>query len=152
PARHVARQDPPGAARVTLESRPDPTPQPAQPPSTGAAANGGGPHIILPSQTGLLPVLPLKNTILFPYLFLPLNVGRPNSVAAVEAALAREDKTLIVVAQRGSSNDNLTPENLYAIGTRAVIKKMNRGDEALEILVQGLDRVRLTAFDQVEPF
>ncbi|HTK78789.1 MAG TPA: endopeptidase La, partial [Gemmataceae bacterium] len=137
---------------MTLESRPDPTPQPAPPPTTGPAAHDGGPRIILPPPAGLLPVLPLKNTILFPYLFLPLNVGRPNSVAAVEAALAREDKTLLIVAQRDASTDDLNPENLYAVGTRAVIKKMNRGDEGLEILVQGLDRIRLTAFDQVEPF
>ena len=47
-----------------------------------------------------LPVLPIKNTVLFPYLFLPLSVGRPASVAAVEAALATEEKTLLVVAQR----------------------------------------------------
>jgi ATP-dependent Lon protease len=138
---------------VTAESRPDsPTPRPAQPPATALAASDAGPRIMLPNQTGLLPVLPLKNTILFPYLFLPLNVGRPNSVAAIEAALAREDKTLLVVAQRDSSNDDLSPENLYAVGTRAVIKKMNRSDDSLEVLVQGLDRVRLTAFDQVEPF
>ena len=46
------------------------------------------------------PYLPMKNTVLFPYLFLPLSVGRPATVAAVEAALATEEKTLLVVAQR----------------------------------------------------
>jgi ATP-dependent Lon protease len=100
----------------------------------------------------LLPVLPLKNTVLFPTLFLPLNVGRPNSVAAIEAALNAEDKTLILVAEHPDAPEPLTPENLYSVGTRAVIKKMNRNDEVMEILVQGLERVRILAFDQVEPF
>ena len=84
-----------------------------------------------------LPVLPLKNTILFPHLFLPLAVGRPNSVAAVEAALANEEKTLVVVAQRNGEDDRITADNLFTVGARAVIKKMNRSDETLEILVQG---------------
>jgi len=100
----------------------------------------------------LLPVLPLKNTVLFPTLFLPLNVGRPNSVAAIEAALNAEDKTLILVAEHPDAPEPLAPENLYSVGTRAVIKKMNRNDEVMEILVQGLERVRILAFDQVEPF
>ncbi|MFO0809641.1 MAG: endopeptidase La [Gemmataceae bacterium] len=99
----------------------------------------------------ILPVLPLKNTVLFPYLFLPLTVGRANSVAAVEAALASEDKAILVVAQRDGS-DELTREGLYAVGTRAVIKKMNRTDDAMEVLVQGQDRVRIVAFEQVEPY
>ena len=45
-----------------------------------------------------LPVLPLKNTVLFPYLLLPLTAGRPASVAAVDAALATEDKSILIVA------------------------------------------------------
>src|SRR5438046_3178495 len=67
----------------------------------------------------MLPVLPIRNTVLFPNLFLPLTAGRPGSVAAIEAALSGEDKTLLVVAQRDGSVD-ATSENLYRIGTRAV--------------------------------
>jgi ATP-dependent Lon protease len=99
-----------------------------------------------------LPVLPLRNTVLFPYLFLPLGVGRENSVAAVEAAVATEEKSIVVVAQRAADDDRLVPEAFYNIGTRAVIKKMNRSDESLEILVQGVERVRLTAFVQTDPY
>ena len=58
-----------------------------------------------------LPVLPLKNTVLFPYLFVPLSAGRPGSVAAVEAALASEDKGIVLLTQRDGylkSNRNLT--------------------------------------------
>src|SRR5262245_44732365 len=99
-----------------------------------------------------LPVLPIKNTVLFPYLFLPLSVGRPNSVAAVEAALATEEKTLFVVAQRNADSDQPGADDLYPIGTKAVIKKMARSDSAVEVLVQGTDRMAVLKVEQAEPY
>jgi ATP-dependent Lon protease len=110
-----------------------------------------GPTALAPAVV-TLPVLPLKNTVLFPSLFLPLAVGRPNSVAAVDAALAGEEKTIVLVAQRTDADDPPIPEGVFTIGTRAVIKRLNRGPEVVELLVQGLERVRLTAFDQIEPY
>ena len=70
-----------------------------------------------------LPVLPLKRTVLFPGTMMPLTVGRDRSIAAVEAALKTEDKTLLVVAQRDAQTDQPTLEDLYPIGTKAVIKQ-----------------------------
>ncbi len=105
-----------------------------------------------PEVVQTLPVLPIKNTVLFPYLLLPLAVGRPNSVAAVEAALATEDKTLFITAQRDPNNEQLTADNLYAIGTKAVIKKMARGEGGVEVLVQGVERMTLLKLEQTEPF
>jgi ATP-dependent Lon protease len=99
-----------------------------------------------------LPVLPLKNTVLFPYLFAPLAVGRPASRAAVEAALGTEDKTLVVVAQRDPDDDSPGPGGLYPVGTRAVIKRAARGPEGVEVLVQGIDRVRIESVEQAEPY
>jgi ATP-dependent Lon protease len=99
-----------------------------------------------------LPILPLKNTVLFPDLFLPLSVGRPNSVAAVQAVLATEDKAFVVTAQRDPGVDQPPPEGLFQIGTRAVIKKMVRAEETVEMLVQGVERVRIIRFEQTEPF
>jgi ATP-dependent Lon protease len=99
-----------------------------------------------------LPVLPLKNTLLFPYLFLPLTVGRPNSRAAVEAALASEDKSFVVVAQKNADVDQPGLDDVYTIGTRAVIKKMARSEENLEVLVQGVERVTLLKAEQTDPF
>ncbi|HEY8503532.1 MAG TPA: endopeptidase La, partial [Gemmataceae bacterium] len=93
-----------------------------------------------------------RNTVLFPGLFVPLSVGRPGSVAAVEAALAAEEKTLLVVAQRPGTEDEVTPTDLYSVGTRAVIKKMTRSAEAVELIVQGLERVRLVEFPQAGPY
>jgi ATP-dependent Lon protease len=99
-----------------------------------------------------LPVLPLKNTVLFPHLFMPLSVGRPNSVAAIEAVLATEDKTFLLVAQRDAQNEQPGFDDLYTIGTRAVVKKMARGESGVELLVQGIDRVVILKAEQTEPF
>jgi ATP-dependent Lon protease len=106
----------------------------------------------LHSTAQALPVLPLKNTVLFPFAFLPLSVGRPQSLAAVEAALTSEEKTFVAVAQRDSARDQLGPADLFTVGTRAVIKKMVRGDGGIEILVQGVERVGILSFEQTEPF
>jgi ATP-dependent Lon protease len=100
----------------------------------------------------VLPVLPLKNTVLFPHLFMPLAVGRPNSIAAVEAVLATEEKAFVVVAQRDGNNEQPSMEDLYSIGTRAVIKKMARGEGVIELIVQGVERVSLLKAEQTEPF
>jgi len=100
-----------------------------------------------------LPVLPLKNTVLFPYLLLPLTAGRPASVAAVDAALATEDKSILIVAQRDGNNEQpATQDDLFTIGTRAVIKKMARADEGIQIIVQGVERVVLVRVEQTTPY
>jgi ATP-dependent Lon protease len=100
-----------------------------------------------------LPVLPLKSAVLFPYLLMPLSAGRPASIAAVEAALATESKEILVFAQRDPDLDVPTQEDLYAIGTKAVIRKMNRSGEGhLELMVLGMERVTLVKLDSSEPF
>jgi ATP-dependent Lon protease len=99
-----------------------------------------------------LPVVPLRNTVLFPGVFVPFSVGRPNSVAAVEAALASEEKTLLAVAQRDGTKDQLGTEDLFTVGTRAVIKKMSRSEGTVEVLVQGADRVTILKVEQAEPY
>src|SRR5271168_1125775 len=83
-----------------------------------------------------LPVLPLKNAVLFPYLMMPLSAGRAASMAAVEAALATESKEIVVFTQRDADVDVPTQDDLYPIGTKAVIRKMNRASEGhIELLV-----------------
>jgi ATP-dependent Lon protease len=99
-----------------------------------------------------LPILPLKNTVLFPYLFAPLSVGRPGSVAAVEAALANEEKTIVAVTQTNGEGDTIGPDDLFKIGTKAVIKKFARNEEALELMVQGLERVAIVQFEPAADF
>ena len=104
-------------------------------------------------EVHVLPLLPLKNSALFPHLLMPLAVGRPASVAAVEAALATEEKGIVIVAQREPSTEVPRLEELYVIGTRAVIKKMARPNENLvELIVLGVERVVLLKLEQSEPY
>ncbi len=92
--------------------------------------------------TTTLPVLPLKNSVLYPRMVMPLAAGRAASIAAVEAALATEEKTLVVVAQRDSSVEVPAREDLHGIGTVAVIKQINRKEGGpVHLLVQGISRV-----------
>jgi ATP-dependent Lon protease len=100
----------------------------------------------------VLPVLPLKNTVLFPHLFMPLAVGRPNSMAAIEAVLATEEKSFVVAAQRDADKEQPGLDDLYSIGTRAVVKKMARGEGVIELIVQGIERVTILKAEQTEPF
>ncbi len=99
------------------------------------------------------PVLPLKNTVLFPELMLPLQVGREASLAAVNAALATEAKEIIIVAQKDSSVEVPNIDDLYTIGTKAVIRKVSRGSgEVMDVLVYGEERVELLSTETVEPY
>jgi ATP-dependent Lon protease len=99
-----------------------------------------------------LPVLPLKNAVLFPYLLMPLSAGRAGSIAAVEAALATESKEVLVFTQRDGDVDSPLQSDLYPIGTKAVIRKMSRAEGHLELLVLGMERVALVKLDTSEPF
>ena len=95
-----------------------------------------------------LPALPLKNTILFPGLLLPLSVGRESSLKAVQSALNTEEKEIILIAQRDPQVDNPEQDDLYTIGTKAVIRKSSRlNDGVMEILVLGVERVVVVKLD-----
>jgi ATP-dependent Lon protease len=99
-----------------------------------------------------LPLLPIKNTVLFPHSQMPLSIGRPASLAAVEAAMASEEKQIIIVAQRDASADTPTQDDLYTIGTIAIIKKKTRPrDGMLELVVQGVERVVVLKIEQTAP-
>ena len=93
-----------------------------------------GPSIV---SAVVLPLLPIKNTVLFPYLFAPLSVGRPSSRAAVEAVVGTEEKTFLVAAQKNLEAEQPGLDDLHAVGTRALIKKMGRSERGMEILAQG---------------
>ncbi len=100
------------------------------------------------SPIQVLPLLPLKNTALFPHLLMPLSVGRPKSLAAVEAALATEEKELAIVAQRDANVEVPGKEDLYNYGTKAVIRKVARPSEnQIELLVLGIERFLVLAVE-----
>src|SRR5499433_1955553 len=102
----------------------------------------------------VIPVLPLQNTTLFPETMVPLSVGRPGSIAAVEAALASEEKLLACISVRPDrvSEGDAKPEDLFEVGALVMIKRMERVEETLHLIVQGSDRIELIAWDQQEPF
>ena len=106
-----------------------------------------------PNISVTLPVLPIKRTVLFPGVLMPVTVGRDRSVAAVNAALKTEEKTILVVAQRDPGKDNPGLDDLYTIGTKAVVKQVGRTDEGtIQAVLQGLERVALVKVEQSLPF
>ncbi len=103
-------------------------------------------------QTSKLPVIPMRNLTVFPAVFTPLLVVRPGSISALEAALATEEKTFLVVTQKDPDNENPGPDDLHEVGTRVVIKQMARDGDNFHALVQGNDRVKLKNFNTSDPF
>src|SRR5579884_489277 len=93
------------------------------------------------SQT--LPLLPIKNAVLFPGLLMPLSIGRPRSIAAVEAAAESPDKHIMVVAQRNAEVAEPEQDDLYAIGTNAVVRQIGRGEEGIALVVLGIRRMKI---------
>ena len=100
-----------------------------------------------------LPLLPIKNSVLFPQLFMPLSVGRTLSVAAAEESLKTEDHEILIFTQRDDSTEKPGQNELFTVGCRAAIKKMVRPrPDHLELLVRGIERVVLIKLEQTEPF
>src|SRR6185503_6935818 len=106
-----------------------------------------------PGEPFELAVLPLQNTTLFPETVVPLAVGRPRSIEAVQAALATEEKLLACITAREQSGDgDATPATLYDIGTLVMIKRMERIEDAMHIIAQGTERIKVLEWKQEEPF
>src|SRR5262245_21590894 len=98
-----------------------------------------------------LPVLPVRDTVLFPHAVLPLTVGRESSVQLINSL--GEDKTIVVVAQREARVDSPQPTDLYTVGTLAVVHKVVKmPNQSLFVFAEGLERVKLAEFTQLTPF
>lgn len=99
----------------------------------------------------VLPLLPVREIVIFPYMILPLFVGREKSINAVEEALSRE-RLIFLAAQRDMTEEDPTPEGIYRVGTIAIIMRMQRlADGRLKILVQGLSKGMISEFVQAKP-
>lgn len=100
----------------------------------------------------VLPLLPLRNTVIFPQQILPLSIGREKSVRLIDAAM-RSDRLIMVVAQKDGSVDDPSPEDLYRWGTIAqVMKIFKMPDGTQSAMVQGVARARLLDFVQTDPY
>src|SRR5215831_7169232 len=100
----------------------------------------------------ILPVLPLKDVVEFPFIILPLSVSREKSILAVDAALA-EQRIIMLFAQKDAQNATPRPDDLYTVGTVVAIMRMLKlPDGRIRLLVQGLTRARVDSFLAEEPF
>jgi len=116
-------------------------------PDIAAAANDEVIHI-----PDVLPVMALKDVVLFPYVIVPLSVGREKSVKAVDQALA-QNRLILLITQRDAKIEDPTPADLYEMGCVAVIMRMLKlPDGNIRILVQGISRAKVDYFTRTEPY
>ena len=99
----------------------------------------------------ILPMLPVRDTVIFPYMILPLFVGRESSIKAVDEALAK-DRMIFLATQKVPTDDHPNPEAIYTVGTAAMVMKMLKlPDGRVKILVQGLAKGMIKEFIQQKP-
>ena len=97
------------------------------------------------------PVLPVRDTVLFPHAVLPLTVGRESSIQLIQSL--GEDKMIVVVAQRDAHQDAPQPADLHSVGTLATIHKVVKmPNQSLFVFTEGNERVHLDAYGQITPF
>lgn len=95
-----------------------------------------------------LPVLPLRDVVVYPHMVIPLFVGREKSIKALEASMV-QNKRIFLVAQRKSSNDDPTPDDLFTVGTiSSVLQLLKLPDGTLKVLVEGEQRANVTLYHQ----
>src|SRR5712691_8492266 len=100
----------------------------------------------------VLPVLPLRGTVVFPLTAVPLAVGQARSVRVVDDVM-RGNRLLALVAQRDAKAELATPEDLHRVGTVGVIHQLARApDGSVRLMVQGLERVKLVDWVGTEPY
>ena len=104
------------------------------------------------SSTGRqYPVLPVRDTVLFPHAVLPLTVGRESSIQLIQSL--GEDKTILVVAQKDARLDAPEGADLHEVGTRATVHKVVKmPNQSLFVFTEGTERVKLGSFTQTQPF
>jgi len=119
-----------------------------QPVSPQSVAMEPEKYIVAPKE---VPVLAVRDTVLFPHAVLPLTIGRESSIEMIRSL--GEEKVIAVVAQRDSQLDAPKPEELYDIGTLALVHKIiPMPNKSLFIFAEGLRRIRLTGYTQLSPY
>jgi len=106
-------------------------------------------ELVIPDE---LPLLPIRDVVVYPYMILPLFVGREPSIRAVNEALSK-DRLIFLAAQKEITDENPNPETIYSVGTVAMIMRMRKlPDGRVKILVQGLMKGTAVNFSQEKPF
>jgi ATP-dependent Lon protease len=105
-----------------------------------------------PVSGELLPVLPLRDIVVFPHMIVPLFVGREKSVRALEAVM-KEDKQILLVAQKNAAQDDPAADDIYRIGTVSnILQLLKLPDGTVKVLVEGVRRARIVAFKDTEAY
>ncbi len=98
-----------------------------------------------------LPMLPVRDIVVFPYMILPLYVGRESSIKAVEESLSK-NRLIFLASQKEVTDDNPTENSIYTVGTIAMIMRMRKlSDGRVKILIQGVSKGRILSFKQSDP-
>lgn len=101
----------------------------------------------------VLPLLPVRDIVVYPFMILPLFVGREASIQAVDHALTKSDRLILLASQKDITAETPAPSEIYELGTVAMIMRMRKlPDGRIKILVQGLTKARITGFEQTAPF
>ncbi|MBU6419693.1 MAG: endopeptidase La [Proteobacteria bacterium] len=104
------------------------------------------------SPSELLAVLPLRDIVVFPHMIVPLFVGREKSVRALESVM-KEDKQILLVAQKNAAQDDPAPDDIYRVGTvSTILQLLKLPDGTVKVLVEGLRRAKITDFKSTEDF
>ncbi len=104
-------------------------------------------------RTGdLLPVLPLRDIVVFPHMIVPLFVGREKSVRALEAVM-KDDKQILLVAQKNAAQDDPGSDDIYRVGTvSTILQLLKLPDGTVKVLVEGGKRARITGFKETDSY
>lgn len=112
--------------------------------------NYDGEQVEIPEN---LPMLPVRDIVVFPYMIIPLFVGRDSSIKSVEESLARSDRLILLASQKDISDEHPQPEAIYKTGTVAMIMRMRKlPDGRIKILTQGLCKANIQEFTQTNPY
>jgi len=100
-----------------------------------------------------LPLLPIRDLVVYPFMILPLFVGRESSIEAVEHAINHTDRLILLSSQKDIKAEHPSPEDIFETGTVAMIMRMRKlPDGRIKILVQGLSKARILSYEQSNPF
>jgi ATP-dependent Lon protease len=103
-------------------------------------------HPILPSEPITLPLLPLRDVVVFPHMVIPLFVGRPKSIKALEAAM-EAGRQIMLVAQKAAGKDEPRADDMFEVGCiSSILQMLKLPDGTVKVLVEGKARVKITEF------
>jgi len=130
------------------ESNRPPAPKPPGAPPAVVAQTA----VAQPGKGELLPVLPLRDIVVFPHMIVPLFVGREKSVRALEAVM-KDDKQILLVAQKNATQDDPSADDIYRVGTvSTILQLLKLPDGTVKVLVEGGRRASIVAFKETEAY